>query len=539
MEQFMKINTAVNGFVWGPVMLALLVGTGIYLSIAVGFIQFTKIGYWWKNTIGKIFKKGEAGDGEITPLQAVSTALASTVGTGNIAGVTGAIILGGPGAVFWMWISALFGMVTKFSEVTLAVKYRERNEKGDWCGGPMYYIKNGLGPKWKWLGTVFAVLGAIAAFGIGNIAQVNSIADSVKSVAIAFNEDAANKEMLICLITGICVAIFVALVLLGGVKRIGQVTEKLVPGMAVIYIVCALIVVFANLSAVPGVFASIFKGAFNPAAVTGGAAGMSIKLAMTKGVGRGVFSNEAGLGSAPIAHAATSEKNPVKQGLYGIFEVFMDTIVICTLTAMVILCSGTTVNYGTAAGAELTISGFTTTYGGWASIFTAVALCCFAFSTIIGWGLYGSRFIAFLCRSDKVVRPFFVVYSGAAAGSYGNEDLAGVPTAVAGFATVFGDKAGSLILAVGLLLFATSTILGWALYGTRCAEFLFGSKIIRPYQIVFCLVVVAGAVADLKLVWDISDTLNGLMSIPNLIALLLLSPVVIKLTREHFAGLRK
>ena len=449
MEQFMKINTAVNGFVWGPVMLALLVGTGIYLSIAVGFIQFTKIGYWWKNTIGKIFKKGEAGDGEITPLQAVSTALASTVGTGNIAGVTGAIILGGPGAVFWMWLSALFGMVTKFSEVTLAVKYRERNEKGDWCGGPMYYIKNGLGPKWKWLGTVFAVLGAIAAFGIGNIAQVNSIADSVKSVAIAFNEDAANKEMLICLITGICVAIFVALVLLGGVKRIGQVTEKLVPGMAVIYIVCALIVVFANLSAVPGVFASIFKGAFNPAA------------------GRGVFSNEAGLGSAPIAHAATSEKNPVKQGLYGIFEVFMDTIVICTLTALVVLCSG------------------------------------------------------------------------AAAGSYGNEDLAGVPTAVAGFATVFGDKAGSLILAVGLLLFATSTILGWALYGTRCAEFLFGSKIIRPYQIVFCLVVVAGAVADLKLVWDISDTLNGLMSIPNLIALLLLSPVVIKLTREHFAGLRK
>lgn len=467
MEQFMKINTAVNGFVWGPVMLALLVGTGIYLSIAVGFIQFTKIGYWWKNTIGKIFKKGEAGDGEITPLQAVSTALASTVGTGNIAGVTGAIILGGPGAVFWMWVSALFGMVTKFSEVTLAVKYRERNEKGDWCGGPMYYIKNGLGPKWKWLGTVFAVLGAIAAFGIGNIAQVNSIADSVKSVAIAFNEDAANKEMLICLITGICVAIFVALVLLGGVKRIGQVTEKLVPGMAVIYIVCALIVVFANISAVPGVFASIFKGAFNPAAVTGGAAGMSIKLAMTKGVGRGVFSNEAGLGSAPIAHAATSERNPVKQGLYGIFEVFMDTIVICTLTALVVLCSGD------------------------------------------------------------------------AAGSYGNEDLAGVPTAVAGFATVFGDKAGSLILAVGLLLFATSTILGWALYGTRCAEFLFGSKIIRPYQIVFCLVVVAGAVADLKLVWDISDTLNGLMSIPNLIALLLLSPVVIKVTKEHFAGLRK
>ena len=202
MEQFVAINKAVNGFVWGPVMLALLVGTGVYLSVAVGFIQFSKIGYWWKNTIGKIFKKGEAGDGEITPLQAVSTALASTVGTGNIAGVTGAIVLGGPGAVFWMWLSALFGMVTKFSEVTLAVKYRERNEKGDWCGGPMYYIKNGLGPKWKWLGGVFAVLGAIAAFGIGNIAQVHSIADSVKSVAVAFNENAASKETMICLITG-------------------------------------------------------------------------------------------------------------------------------------------------------------------------------------------------------------------------------------------------------------------------------------------------------------------------------------------------
>ena len=461
MEQFMKINTAVNGFVWGPVMLALLVGTGIYLSIAVGFIQFTKIGYWWKNTIGKIFKKGEAGDGEITPLQAVSTALASTVGTGNIAGVTGAIILGGPGAVFWMWVSALFGMVTKFSEVTLAVKYRERNEKGDWCGGPMYYIKNGLGPKWKWLGTVFAVLGAIAAFGIGNIAQVNSIADSVKSVAIAFNEDAANKEMLICLITGICVAIFVALVLLGGVKRIGQVTEKLVPGMAVIYIVCALIVVFANISAVPGVFASIFKGAFNPAAVTGGAAGMSIKLAMTKGVGRGVFSNEAGLGSAPIAHAATSERNPVKQGLYGIFEVFMDTIVICTLTAMTIICSGVDIPFGEYVNSELIASAF---------------------------------------------------------------------------ATVFGTKFASVFVAVALMLFAFTTVLGWSLYGSRCAQYLFGLKFAKGYQVAFIIVIVIGAVAKLDVVWNIADTFNGLMAIPNFIALFALSGVVAKLTKDYFGS---
>ena len=422
MDKIIEINSAVNGFVWGPIMLALLVGTGIYLSFRVGFIQFSKIGYWWKNTIGKIFQKSEAGEGEITPMQAVSTALASTVGTGNIAGVTGAIILGGPGAVFWMWISALFGMVTKFAEVTLAVKYRERNEKGDWCGGPMYYIKNGLGPKWKWLGGVFAVLGAIAAFGIGNISQINSIASSVNSVAVAFHENAKEFDTVIGLITGVVIAIFVALVLLGGVKRIGQVTEKLVPGMAAIYIVCALVVVIANAGTIPGVFASIFQGAFNPSAVVGGAVGVTMKLAITK--------------------------------------------VICTLTSLVVLCSG------------------------------------------------------------------------AAAGNYGNNDLAGVPTAVAGFASVFGDKLGSLILAVGLLLFATSTILGWALYGTRCAEFLFGSKIIRPYQVLFCLVVIAGSVANLKLVWDISDTLNGLMAIPNLIGILLLSPVVIKLTKEHFNGVK-
>ncbi len=461
MEQFMKINTAVNGFVWGPVMLVLLVGTGVYLSIAVGFIQFTKIGYWWKNTIGKIFKKGEAGDGEITPLQAVSTALASTVGTGNIAGVTGASILGGPGAVFWMWVSALFGMVTKFSEVTLAVKYRERNEKGDWCGGPMYYIKNGLGPKWKWLGGVFAVLGAIAAFGIGNIAQVHSIADSVKSVAVAFNENAASRETMICLITGICVAIFVALVLLGGVKRIGQVTEKLVPLMAVIYIVCALVVVFANLSAVPGVFASIFKGAFNPAAVTGGAAGMSIKLAMTKGVGRGVFSNEAGLGSAPIAHAAAHCDGPGEQGIYGIFEVFMDTIVICTLTALTIIISGVDITFGVKPGSALI---------------------------------------------------------------------------TAAFGTVFNGTFSSVFIAVALTLFAYSTILGWSLYGSRCVQYLLGLRAAKVYQLVFIIVIVVGSVSSLDFVWNIADTLNGLMAIPNFIALFALSPVIFKITKEYFRG---
>lgn len=466
MDAIIQINSAINGFVWGPVMLVLLVGTGLYLSIATGFVQFRKFGYAMKNTIGKVFHKAEAGHGEITPFQAVTTALAATVGTGNIAGVTGAIVLGGPGAVFWMWISALVGMCTKYAEVLLAVKYRERNENGEWVGGPMYYIKNGLGKRFKWLGTIFAVLGAIAAFGIGNISQINSIADSVNQVAQAFNPASADAKNTIALITGIVIALFVALVVIGGVKRIGQVTEKLVPFMAVIYIVCAVAVVIAHAGAIPAVFGMIFTGAFNPSAVVGGAVGITIRLAMTKGVGRGVFSNEAGLGSAPIAHASSSERDPVKQGLYGIFEVFMDTIVICTLTSLVVLCSGV------------------------------------------------------------------------AEGHWGEGDLAGAKTTIAGFSTVFGPKFGASLLALGLLLFATSTILGWSLYGTRCIEYLFGHKAVKPYQVLFVIVIVLGAVADLTLVWDISDTLNGLMAIPNLIGLLLLSPVVIKVTKDYFKAIK-
>ena len=462
LETITAVNQAVNSFIWGIPAMVCIIGVGLLLSVRTGFLQIRKFPYAIRTTIGRIFRRKDASDGAMTPFQAVCTALAATVGTGNIAGVAGAIAIGGPGAVFWMWCSALLGMCTKFAEVTLAVHFRERNKNGELVGGPMYYIKNGLGSRWQFLAVLYSLFGVLTVFGTGNATQVNTIVTAIDSALLATGSGLNSILPTLNLIVGVVVAMMVAMVLLGGVKRIGQVTEKLVPLMAVIYIVCALIVVFANVSAVPGVFASIFKGAFNPAAVTGGAAGMSIKLAMTKGVGRGVFSNEAGLGSAPIAHAATSERNPVKQGLYGIFEVFMDTIVICTLTSLVVLCSG------------------------------------------------------------------------AADGNYGNAAAAGVPTAVAGFATVFGDKAGSLILAVGLLLFATSTILGWALYGTRCAEFLFGSKIIRPYQIIFCLVVVAGAVADLTLVWDISDTLNGLMSIPNLIALLLLSGTVVQMTRAFF-----
>ena len=467
MEAIKSINSAINSFVWGPVMLALLVGTGVYFTFRIGFPQLAHFGHAMKNTLGKVFVKTTAGKGEMTPFQAVSTALASTVGTGNIAGVTGAIVLGGPGAVLWMWISAFFGMCTKFCEVTLALKYRERNAEGDWVGGPMYYIKNGLGAKWKWLGVLFAFFGALCAFGIGNLTQINSIASTVCNVAQVFTPNVLSEQTLfiIALVTGIVVAVFAAITLIGGVSRIGQVTERMVPFMAVVYIICSLVVVIVNIKTLPSTLSDIFKGAFNPQAAVGGIAGFTVMNAMKRGVARGVFSNEAGLGSAPMAHASSSETNPVKQGLYGIFEVFIDTIVVCTLTALVVLQTGVA--------------------------------------------------------------------------DFGNKDVAGSQTTVLGFQSVYGDKLGSVVLALGLFLFASSTILGWALYGVRCAEFLFGPKIIRPYEILFCIVVVIGSITELPLVWDIADTLNGLMAIPNLIALLALSPVVIKLAREYFAEAKK
>ncbi|MBR0173490.1 MAG: sodium:alanine symporter family protein, partial [Lachnospiraceae bacterium] len=308
MQTFADINSTINGFVWGPVMLVLLVGCGIYLSIRVGFIQFTRFGFTMKNTLGKVFKKTEAGEGEVTPLQAVTTALAATVGTGNIAGVTGAIIAGGPGAVFWMWLSAIFGMVTKYAEVLLSINYRERNSVGDWVGGPMYYIKNGLGASWKWLGSIFCVFGALAAFGIGNMTQINTIASSINSALDSFGADtgantvgiAGQNVPVTSIVIGVIVAVIVGIVLVGGIKRIGQVTERLVPVMAVIYIVASLIVVFANLGYVGTVFGMIFKGAFSAEAAIGGAYGIVIKTTIQKGIARGVFSNEAGLGSAPI-----------------------------------------------------------------------------------------------------------------------------------------------------------------------------------------------------------------------------------------------
>ena len=402
-------------------------------------------------------KKKEVVDGAMTPFQAVCTALAATVGTGNIAGVAGAIAIGGPGAVFWMWISAILGMCTKFSEVTLAVHFREKNEKGEWVGGPMYYIKNGLKKHWHWLAYLFSIFGVLTVFGTGNATQVNTITTAIDSALENYGIVAIKNASTVNLIIGIVLAGLLALILLGGIKRIGQVTEKLVPFMALLYVVFALGVVLLNIQNVPSVFSSIVEGAFNPASVTGGVVG-SVFLSMKKGISRGIFSNEAGLGTGSIAHACADTRKPVKQGFFGIFEVFVDTIVICTLTALVILCSGVPVNFGSAAGAELTISGFTSTYGSWVSILTAIAMCCFAFSTIVGWGLYGAR----------------------------------------------------------------------------CIEFLFGSKVNKPFMLVYSLVAIVGATMNLDLLWSIAETFNGLMAIPNLIAVLLLSGVVVKLLKKYF-----
>ena len=459
LETISSINQVVNDFIWGVPAMVCIIGVGILLSVRTKFIQIRKFPYAIKTTIGRMFKKKEAGDGAMTPFQAVCTALAGTVGTGNIAGVAGAIAIGGPGAVFWMWCSAVLGMCTKFAEVILAVHFRQRNQEGDWVGGPMYYIQNGLGKHWQFLAVLYSLSGALTVFGTGNATQVNTIVTAIDSAVIQFVHLSDTFISNMNLIIGILVAMIVAMVLLGGVKRIGSVSEKLVPFMAVFYVVLSIGVVVLNYRHLPYVFTSIFEGAFRPEAFTGGVIG-SLFVSMKKGVSRGIFSNEAGLGTGSIAHACADTHKPVKQGMFGIFEVFADTIVICTLTAMVILCSGTPVAYGQAAGAELTIAGFTSTYGGWASLFTAVALCCFAFTTIIGWGLYGSRFAAFLFKTDKIIKPFFVVYS---------------------------------------------------------------------------FVAILGATLDLGLLWGIADTFNGLMSIPNLIALLLLSGTVADLTKQYFS----
>ena len=455
LEVITQLNGKLNDFVWGPVMLALLVGTGVFLTCRTGCIQVRHFGYMMKNTVGSLFKKKGASHGEnLSPFQAVTTALAGTVGTGNIAGVAGAIFMGGPGAAFWMWVSAFFGMCTKYCEIALAVKFRVTDEKGVHRGGPMYYIENGMGKNWRWLAALFALLGGVASFGIGNISQSSEIAGAMEGL---FGVPP--------MVTGVLLAVVVAVVVLGGVQRIGQVTSYLVPFMSVFYILAGLAVMVLRLADIPAAFAAIFQSAFSLRAVGGGVLGYAFMQAIRQGFARGVFSNEAGLGSAPIAHAASSTQEPVEQALWGIFEVFIDTIVICTITSLTVVLSGMELG-------ETALDAF----------------------------------------SSK----------GAAA--------------VAAFNAILPGTLGGTIIQISLLFFALSTILGWSYYGSQCWGYLTrgSKKVDLLYKLAFILVCVVGATGSGKLMWSISDTLNGMMAIPNLIALLALSGVAAGLTREYF-----
>lgn len=460
---FNFLTGLLNTIAWVYFLLPAVFIGGFYLTIRTGAIQFTRFGYAMKNTAGKIFKQPKAGEGAVTPFQAVTTALAGTVGTGNIVGTAQAIGMGGYGAIFWLWMAALLGMAIKFSEVTLSIQYRERDAKGDWVGGPMYYITKGMGPQWKWLAVLFALVATLASFGIGNMSQANSIVSSFNNAVTAFVPSAAVYSGTINLVLGLLLAFCTALVLLGGIKRIGRVTEKLIPIMCILYVLFALVVIFGNIDKLGHAFGLIFQAAFAPQAAMGAASGIALRQAIVWGLRRSAFSNEAGLGSAAIAHAAADTKGPVQQGLYGIFEVFMDTIVICTITALTIIISGVDIAWGVKPGPELL---------------------------------------------------------------------------TAAFATVWGGKLSALFVAVALMLFAYSTILGWALYGTRCVQYLFGLTGARIYQLVFIVVVVVGSVAPLDVVWNLADTFNGLMAIPNFIALFALSGVVAKLTRDYFSGVK-
>ena len=452
------ITGTLNTVAWIYILLPCVFVGGLYFTIGTGAVQFRRFGYAMKNTIGKMFKKTEVEEGAVTPLQAVTTALAATVGTGNIVGTSQAIALGGYGAIFWLWLAALLGMVIKFCEVTLSVNFRERDEKGDWVGGPMYYIKNGLGPKWKWLAVLFCLFAILASFGIGNMSQANSIMDSVKNAIISFNPEFTNTAVVEWGV-GIFLAVVTAAVLFGGIQRIGAVTEKFIPFMSALYIIFTFIVIGSNIGNIIPALKLIVVSAFNPQAVLGAGSGILLKNAVVWGLRRSAFSNEAGLGSAAIAHAAAQTEGPVQQGLFGIFEVFMDTIVICTLTALTIISSGIEIEFGTVPGSALI---------------------------------------------------------------------------TAAFATVFGDKIAALFVAFCLMMFAYSTILGWSLYGTRCTQYLFGIKASKVYQFIFIAIVIVGCVSPIEAVWNLADTFNGLMAIPNFIALFALSPVLFKLVKDFF-----
>lgn len=437
----------INYIIWSPFTLLIILGAGLYFSVRTGFLQFFKIGSIIKNTVGKSLKEDPAKTtkGSISPFQALSTALAGTIGTGNIAGVATAITIAGPGAIFWMWFSAILGMMTKYAEIVLAIKYRRKNSKGEWTGGPMFFIEKGL--KMRWLAFAYALLGAICSFGVGNITQANSISSAIGN---AFNINPLTTGIVLSITIGICVA--------GGVKKIASITEKLVPFMSVFYLLSALIVILFNFKTIPEVMVLIIESAFKPIAPIGGFMGATVATSIQKGVSRGIFSNEAGLGSASIAHAAADTNHPFSQGLWGIFEVFFDTIVVCSITAIAILVTGE-----------------------WTS------------------------------------------------------DLTGSPLTIAAFDTVLLG-AGKYIISISLTLFAFTSILAWSFYGRKCVEYAMGEKYITPYMVIFLITLVIGAIAEINVVWEVSDSLNGLMVIPNLIGLIGLRRIVVDCTRD---GLRK
>ncbi len=446
METLSNLVSQVNSVVWGPMMLVLILGTGFFLQIGLKVMPLRKIGSGFK-LLWQGRKTGAAEDGEISPFAALMTALSATVGTGNIAGVATAIFLGGPGALFWMWCTALVGMATKYAEAVLAVRYREVDEQGNHVGGPMYYIKNGMGKKWAWLGAVFAIFGGIAGFGIGNTVQANSVADALHTTFAVPTW-----------VTGVILMILVGAVILGGIKRIGHVATALVPFMAVSYVIVGLIVLLINVAEIPAAIELIFTHAFTPVAATGGFAGAAVWAAIRFGVARGVFSNEAGLGSAPIAHAAATTKDPVRQGTIAMLGTFIDTLIVCSVTGLAIISSGV-----------------------WTSGDTGAPLTAAAFEAA----------------------------------------LPGV---------------GAYLVTIALTIFAFTTMLGWAFYSEKCLEYLFGVKVIMPFRVLWSLAAPVGAMGNLGIIWLVADTLNAMMAIPNLIALLVLSPLVFKLTRDYWTG---
>lgn len=445
----------INRFVWGVPALVLIIGVGLYLSLRTGFAQIILFPRALRMFWSRIRGRNSSSDG-VSSYQALCTALAATVGTGNLAGVAGAIAIGGPGSVFWMWVCGLLGMVTKYAEALLAVRYRVRNSEGERIGGPMYIITGGMGMKWSWLAAVYCFFGVVAAFGVGNATQTNAVIDGINSAITALG---GNESLWGNVVMGAALAILVVVMLLGGAKRVASIAERLVPAAAVFYILLCVGVLCIRVKAIPGAVTAIFTGAFSPKSVTGGMIGSAF-TALRVGAARGVFTNEAGMGTAAIAHGAANVKEPTEQGLMGIMEVFLDTIVICTMTALVILCSGTSIVYGVDTGMTLTAQAFSLVYGDWICIPLGFALCCFAIATILGWGMYGAR----------------------------------------------------------------------------CAQYLFGEQAWRPFVLLQAFTVIVGAVLSTATIWLLSETVNGLMAIPNLIALAWLSPVVADITKKFKHG---